>query len=159
MRIIVFSDTHGNYSAMHKILKRNGNADIFIFLGDGEQDLEKLKAQYIDSKILYVRGNCDTNTKAPENGMYILPNKMKIFFSHGHKWGVKLNEDKIIEQAKVIGANIVLFGHTHKRFAETKDGILILNPGSAGQPKDGMPASYAWIDIIDDKITYNHVDL
>lgn len=32
MRIIVFSDTHGNYSAMHKIFKRNGDADLFIFL-------------------------------------------------------------------------------------------------------------------------------
>ena len=40
MRIIVFSDTHGNYSAMHKIFKRNGDADLFIFLGDGERDLD-----------------------------------------------------------------------------------------------------------------------
>ena len=45
MRIIVFSDTHGNYSAMHKIFKRNGDADLFIFLGDGERDLDSPAVQ------------------------------------------------------------------------------------------------------------------
>lgn len=50
MRIIVFSDTHGNYSAMHKIFKRNGDADLFIFLGDGERDLDSLRVQYLDKK-------------------------------------------------------------------------------------------------------------
>ena len=44
MRIVVFSDTHGNFSAMHKIFKRNGNADLFIFLGDGEIELAQLGA-------------------------------------------------------------------------------------------------------------------
>ena len=57
MRIIVFSDTHGNYSAMHKIFKRNGDADLFIFLGDGERDLDSLRVQYLDKKIVNVAGN------------------------------------------------------------------------------------------------------
>ena len=33
--------------------------------------------------------------------------------------------------------DVVVFGHTHKRFCETLDGILYLNPGYAGQPKFG----------------------
>lgn len=160
MRIVVFSDTHGNYSAMHKILKRNGNADLFVFLGDGEKDLQVLKSQYIDLNIIRVRGNCDEGSASvPENGVYVLENGKKLFYTHGHKWGVKFSTDRLLEQGEKLGADIVLFGHTHCRYAETKNGILLLNPGSAGMPKDGQPACYAWIDIIDDSIVYNHVNL
>ena len=71
MRIIVFSDTHGNYSAMHKIFKRNGDADLFIFLGDGERDLDSLRVQYLDKKIVNVSGNCDFASLTPENDIYM----------------------------------------------------------------------------------------
>ena len=59
MRIVAFSDTHGNYSVMHKIFKKNGSADLFIFLGDGINEYNMLKTLYIDKKIIGVHGNCD----------------------------------------------------------------------------------------------------
>jgi len=37
----------------------------------------------------------------------------------------------------------VVFGHTHKAFSETIDGVLYLNPGYAGKPKFGAPRSVA----------------
>ena len=159
MRIVVFSDTHGNFSAMHKIFKRNGNADLFIFLGDGENELEQLKIQYIDCKILNVSGNCDVCSSALNSREITLPGGHKIFFTHGNKWGVKYSTDKLLVKAKEIGADIVLFGHTHCRYCETRDGVFLLNPGSAGCPRDGLPACYAWIDIRDNGIAYNHVNL
>ena len=83
MRIIVFSDTHGNYSAMHKIFKRNGDADLFIFLGDGERDLDSLRVQYLDKKIVNVSGNCDFASLTPENDIYMTDDGIKILF---HPW-------------------------------------------------------------------------
>ena len=115
MRIIVFSDTHGNYSAMHKIFKRNGDADLFIFLGDGERDLDSLRVQYLDKKIVNVSGNCDFASLTPENDIYMTDDGIKIFFTHGHKWGVKYSTDRLFYKAKEIGAQIALFGHTHCR--------------------------------------------
>ena len=38
---------------------------------------------------------------------------IKIFFTHGHKWGVKYSTDRLFYKAKEIGAQIALFGHTH----------------------------------------------
>ncbi|MBQ7071446.1 MAG: YfcE family phosphodiesterase [Ruminococcus sp.] len=159
MRIVVFSDTHGNYSAMHKVFKRNGNADLFIFLGDGERDLERLSSQYLDKKVLHVSGNCDFASMTPNNDIYITPSGVKIFFTHGHKWAVKYTTDKLFEHAKAIGAQIVLYGHTHCRNYEFRDGVHILNPGSAGCPRDFLPACYAYIDITDAGIFCAHVDL
>ena len=47
-----------------------------------------------------------------------------------------------------IGADIVFIGHTHLPMIREVDGIKIVNPGSVGQPRDGIPmVSYAiWED-------------
>jgi putative phosphoesterase len=37
--------------------------------------------------------------------------------------------------------DIVVFGHTHKRFCGTIGGVLYLNPGYAGKPKPGLERS------------------
>ncbi|MCE4627961.1 MAG: metallophosphatase family protein [Desulfurococcales archaeon] len=42
---------------------------------------------------------------------------------------------------------LYLVGHTHLQFMLTLEGTTVLNPGSAGQPRDGVPkAAYAIID-------------
>jgi len=37
----------------------------------------------------------------------------------------------------------VVFGHSHRPFAETIDGVLFLNPGYAGKPRLGLARSVA----------------
>jgi uncharacterized protein len=37
--------------------------------------------------------------------------------------------------------DVVVFGHTHKRFCETIGGVFYLNPGYAGKPKPGLKRS------------------
>lgn len=39
--------------------------------------------------------------------------------------------------------DVVVFGHTHKRFCESTNGVLYFNPGYAGQPKFGAERSVA----------------
>lgn len=159
MRLIVFSDTHGNFSAMHKIFKRNSGADHFIFLGDGLDELEDIKALYPDKKILSVSGNCDFGAMRPSADVAVLGG-LKIFYTHGHRFDVKFSTGKLRAKANELGAKIVLYGHTHCRHYEyTQEGIYILNPGSAAQPRDGLNASYAFIDITRSGIMCAHVDL
>jgi putative phosphoesterase len=44
-------------------------------------------------------------------------------------------------------ADIVCVGHSHMQFNLLADGIVVLNPGSVGQPRDGDPrAAYAVIE-------------
>jgi putative phosphoesterase len=53
-------------------------------------------------------------------------------------------------------ADIVCVGHSHQQFSLVADGVVILNPGSVGQPRDGDPrAGYAVID--DGKITLKRI--
>ncbi|MBP1534451.1 MAG: metallophosphoesterase [Ruminococcus sp.] len=159
MRIVIFSDTHGNYAAMHKIIKRNGDADLFVFLGDGLSEFKKLKAHYIDCKMIAVKGNCDFDPDLPDHMVYELPNGKRMFLAHGDKWSVRTSVDAIYEKARELDCQFAFFGHTHVRYYEQRGNILILNPGSAGQPRDDKPACYAWLEITSTGIIYNHVNL
>ena len=44
MKIIVFSDSHGSYAAVQSIMDKNPDADMYIFLGDGDSEVEKMLA-------------------------------------------------------------------------------------------------------------------
>ncbi len=41
----------------------------------------------------------------------------------------------LTERAKAVGANIVVFGHTHTAVVLMSDGILFVNPGSLAAPR------------------------
>ena len=73
MRIIVISDTHGNYRALSSVFTRNGDADWFIHLGDGEKDLDHFILDHpeLASKMLHASGNCDIGSLSP--GYVVLP--------------------------------------------------------------------------------------
>lgn len=51
-------------------------------------------------------------------------------------------------ESKDINADVVFIGHTHLPMVREVNGITYINPGSVGQPRDGIPlASYAvWED-------------
>jgi uncharacterized protein len=47
---------------------------------------------------------------------------------------------------------VVVFGHTHKKFAETINGMFFFNPGYAGKPKAGAERSVAILHVEGEKI-------
>ena len=158
MRIVVFSDTHGNRFAIDKIVKKNPEVRHFIFLGDGERELDKARLSYPDVTFHNVAGNCDYGSMTPDSDIFMCEGH-KIIFCHGHRVGVKYGVQGIPDFALQNNADIALFGHTHERFYDYRDGVHILNPGSASCPRDGFRPSYAFIDIEKGGIVCNHVDL
>ncbi len=56
-------------------------------------------------------------------------------------------DDELAREAALADADIILMGHTHKPFLREAGGKLLVNAGSVGQPRDGIPqASYAVIE-------------
>jgi Predicted phosphoesterase len=51
----------------------------------------------------------------------------------------------MIEEAKKFKADILIYGHTHKKELAKYDSLIVLNPGSTSIPKDGS-RSVAIID-------------
>jgi predicted phosphodiesterase len=55
---------------------------------------------------------------------------------------------KMAEHARLRPGDAIAFGHTHVPFVRTLDGVLYVNAGSVGKPKDGDPrASWAWLEV------------
>jgi len=45
------------------------------------------------------------------------------------------------------GFGLVIHGHTHRPSVEEKNGVLFLNPGSAGPPRNNYPVSVAMLYV------------
>lgn len=157
MRIIAFSDSHGDYHSLERVVLREPGADIFIFLGDGEQELSLIKIEYNQKAFAAVCGNCDFYSSLPQRGAYSV-SKHRIFYTHGHRYNVKSGTESLISAATNEGADIVLFGHTHCALWEYHDGIYLINPGSVSRPR-GSKAGYAIIDITESGVAGGLVSL
>ncbi|MBQ8120471.1 MAG: YfcE family phosphodiesterase [Ruminococcus sp.] len=157
MRVVVFSDTHGNMAAADKIVSDNISCDHFIFLGDGINDVEILRSKYPDKSFFCVAGNCD-KCSAPTSMVIELFNT-RILLTHGHLLGISEGTDELVKLAKKEKVAFALFGHTHKRYYKQEHGIYLLNPGSASLPKDDLPPSCAFMDITPYGINCMLIDL
>ena len=160
MKIIVMSDSHGSFAALQKVVKRQQDADLFVFLGDGERDLNLLFTGLpsLEEKFLVINGNCDAGLLLPQARSvweYSLPYGHKLFATHGHRFDVYFSADPLLHEAAQCHADIVLYGHTHCRDMRYEDGVYILNPGSLGAPRDGKPASYGVISLSEKGILVN----
>lgn len=160
MRIVVVSDSHGDYSAVEDVFLRNSDADWLLHLGDGESDVDQFVISYptLANKVIHVAGNCDFNSMSHD--VFTLPAmENKIFMTHGHLYGVKSSLEHLKNTAKEQGCNIVLYGHTHSAFMKYEDGLYIMNPGSVSCPYDEKPASFGHIDISPSGIVMNIADV
>ena len=151
MRIIVISDTHTHLTNFIKVYTKQPNADVYIHLGDGMNEVQTMRLTYPNSCFITVRGNCDFKSTEPEDKLLVLENK-RIFLSHGHKYGVKSSYTPFISAAKKQAADIALFGHTHIPYSSYTDGMHILNPGSLEIPRRDNP-KFGIVDIINGSIT------
>lgn len=118
MKLLIISDSH-RYSLDIDFSKY----DYIIHCGDYGSSLELLKT----NNALYVKGNCDLDGN-DEIALNI--NNKKVFITHGNKYNVKYDYERLIYRALEVCADIVFFGHTHNQIAFVEEDILFINPGN-----------------------------
>ena len=130
MKILVFSDSHRSRADMLQAIEEQ-QPDQVIHLGDLITDAEELTYVYPRLPICMVPGNCDGWTTEPAKKLITLQCKT-ILLSHGHLWRVKGSYDAAIADAHKAGADILLFGHTHRAYCQRlEDGLWVMNPGAS----------------------------
>ena len=129
MRILVLSDTHGDFYSMKKALDAQPNAEAIIHCGDGAEQFDYIKQTCADKTIVGVRGNCDFSSKLPPVEVKEIGGK-KIFVTHGHLYNAKYTIMDLIYAAREQGADILLFGHTHMPYVGWLGRVLLINPGA-----------------------------
>lgn len=145
MKILVFSDSHRSLSGMYSAIDRHQPQQV-IHLGDMISDAEEVAKHYPRLPFCTVPGNCDGwFTTVPLKKQITLEGK-SILLSHGHRWGVKSGYDAAIADARAVGADVLLFGHTHIPLCrQLEDGLWMMNPGPAG-------SSFGLIELENGKI-------
>ena len=148
--ILIVSDSHYQPHRFDDIVEyrqsllKDGEVLEVIFLGDGLSGIFQSR-QYGNVILHAVRGNCDYDAiyspfgeKMPFSSL-INVGGYKVFITHGHLFSVKSDKDEICREASRLGADIVMFGHTHTPFLEyIKKGsargidrdMTLFNPGA-----------------------------
>ncbi len=150
LKAAVFSDTHGNTAPMLEAARGSG-ADVFIHLGDHDRDAVELRRAFPEVPLYSVCGNCDLNPLAPER-LLVQLGPVKAFLTHGHLYGVsRAQADWLVYAAQEQGAQIAMFGHTHRAVWDTLGGVTLINPGTAGR---GAERSWALVTVLDNGAVY-----
>ena len=149
-RLIVLSDTHGNAKGVMELFPRIAENDYVIHLGDGATDMREVRSEYPD-KVYACRGNCDMFYPLPEDGELEVEG-VKIYFCHGHNYGVKSNLYALSEEAKRRDCQIALYGHTHVPSIMEVNGVTLINPGSM-RYSIGKGGSYCYLVVNKEKFT------
>ena len=140
MRILVISDSHGEYYSVCRALREQPTAKIVFFLGDGEYDINQAEAIRSTAYFHKVKGNCDYGSTLPTFVVDEVEG-VRIYATHGYVEKVKYGKELLKEYAQNNNAAIALYGHTHVADTTYSDGIWFINPGSIRM------GEYAVVDI------------
>jgi putative phosphoesterase len=137
-RIGVISDTHG--LVRPQALRALAGADLIVHAGDvGSPDvLEALRAV---APVVAVRGNNDRGTWAAALA------ETEVVETDGRSLYVLHDLKELDLDPRVAGFDAVIVGHSHQPRIERRDGVLYLNPGSAGPRRFRLPIAIAWLAV------------
>lgn len=134
----VISDTHGLLRP--QAVSALEGSDIIVHAGD-IGNVEVLKALKAIAPLFAVRGNTDSGPWIND-----IPASDTVqwcgFLIHTLHDLASLDLD-----LRAAGIHLLISGHSHIPAITTKDGVLYLNPGSAGPRRFSLPATLARITI------------
>ena len=153
MKIGVISDTHGFLDP--KIPELFAGVGHILHAGDVGDPMIELELKFI-APVTLVVGNNDPGLPFKETEVVTLARKK--FLIH-HIVNPQAPADKIKARIARERPDVVVFGHTHKRFCETLGGILFFNPGYAGKPRFGAERSAAILHCDEKGIRHEFISL
>jgi putative phosphoesterase len=150
MLIGVISDTHGLLRP--EAVEALRSSDLIVHAGDiGNPSILDELAKL--APVRAIRGNIDTEAwsrKLPETDVVEIGD-VSIYVLH--------NVHDLDLNPRAAGFAAVISGHSHKPSSEVRDGVLYLNPGSAGPRRFSLPISVGRLRLRGGKIVPEVVEL
>ncbi len=96
-----------------------------------------------------VRGNVDTGAWARDlpTAAVLEVDRVRIYVIHD------LTELDLVPEAA--GFRVVVSGHSHRPSIREQNGVLFVNPGSAGPRRFGLSVGLALLSVLDDDVEVN----
>ena len=153
MKIGIISDTHGYLDP--RVERIFAGVDHILHAGDIGYASIILELQFI-APVTAVLGNTDNNISFRLTETVELAQRK--FLVH-HIINPRELSETVATRISREKPQVVVFGHTHKRYAETVNGILFFNPGYAGKPKFGAERSVALMTLENGSIRHEFIPL
>jgi putative phosphoesterase len=146
----VISDTHGLLRP--QAVEALRGSDLIVHAGDvgDARVLEQLSGM---APTFAVRGNVDTSAWARSLPMMdvVEAGELQLYVLHDL---ASLDLDPV-----AAGFAAVIFGHTHRPGADLRDGVLFLNPGSAGPRRFTLPVTVARLEVAGARLSHQIIEL
>ena len=137
-RVGVISDTHGLLRP--EAIRALRGVDLIVHAGDvGRVEvLDRLRAI---ARVVAVRGNNDREAwaRALRDRETIVVAGIRILVIHDVK--------ELRARPPARGIRVVVAGHSHRPSIDEREGVLFLNPGSAGPRRFTLPVSLAMLTV------------
>jgi uncharacterized protein len=150
LRVGVISDTHGLLRPQAMAFLQG--CDHIVHGGDiGSREI--LEQLAVLAPVTAVRGNNDSEPWAaslPDTQLLEI-GAVKIYVIH--------DLQQLKAQARPVGVRVIVSGHSHKPNISERDGVLYVNPGSAGPRRFRLPVSVAQLVIRGTAVTPELMEL
>ena len=154
-KILICSDIHGALENFQAAFEAEAPLDLVLIAGD--LGLERWKIDQVTgvTACAIVQGNNDRlrHPDLPEKREFTYEGK-RFYVTHGQTMGVRHGVPrKFMALTRNLGADIVVFGHSHSYFEETVDGVMYLNPGAMAGNVITYTFTYMVLTIDGDRVT------
>jgi putative phosphoesterase len=140
MKLGIISDTHGFLDS--RVVEIFKGVDHILHAGDlGPHEL--LIALQVIAPVTAVLGNTDMFIDLKLTELAELGGRKFLLHHIVDPLELSASLKMEIRESK---PDVVIFGHTHRRFYGHQDGTMFLNPGYAGKPKPNQDRSVAILD-------------
>ena len=139
MKLGIISDTH---DFLHPRVPELF-AGVAHILHGGDVGMPDLLSQLEDlAPVTAVAGNTDVGNPIRLRPIEVIKVGGRKFLLH-HILDPRAPDPALAARIARERPDVVVFGHTHKKFCETINGVLYLNPGYSGRPKFALERSVA----------------
>jgi putative phosphoesterase len=149
----LISDTHGLVRPdVHTAL---AGVELILHAGDvgGDDILDELQ---LIAPVHAVYGNTDPPGQPRlTDSIEMTVGGVRVHVSHGHEVGSP-TPAKLLAR---YGADVIVYGHTHKQLLTNADGRWVVNPGAAGPRRFDLMPSVARMTIRDRRVEIEIVNL
>ncbi len=150
MLVGVISDTHGILRP--QAVDALSDSELILHAGDvgAPEVLKQLRAI---APTIAVRGNVDRGSWAQSlpHTEVVEIGEVLLYVLHD------VSEFNVDPKAAELSA--VISGHSHRPTAEVRDGVLFLNPGSAGPRRFSLPVAVAKLRVVGKTLSHELIEL
>ncbi|MBN2266123.1 MAG: metallophosphoesterase [Candidatus Aminicenantes bacterium] len=133
----ILSDTHDNLDRVRQAVRlfKDAGCDLVIHAGDFVAPFAAEALRDLHIPVRAVFGNCDgekAGLARAFRGIGEIVEAPLAFERAGLRFGVTHLDGPVAGLAGSRTFDVVVFGHTHRPLVESRDGVLLVNPGEAG---------------------------